>query len=420
MKRRAFILGAGAAAGGALVLRPRDEGGPYPAYFSALNETLRKSGPGRPLVLIDRDRLLENCRKVRARLPAGKAFRVVEKSLSSLPLLEAVMAATGTDRLMVFHQPHLDAVAQALPRSDVLLGKPMPARAARTFYAGLKGAFNPARQLQWLIDSQARLLEYQQLARASGVRMRINVEIDVGLHRGGLREPADLKPLLDVVRADPDHLELAGLMGYDAHVGKIPSIVESREKSFAKACATYRAMQDALFAQEPGLRGKPLAFNGAGSPTLRLHTESSPLSELAAGSCLVKPTDFDLDLLADLEPAAFIAAPVLKALEGSTLPGIEGASRALPWWNPNRQRTYFIYGGLWEARYESPPGLRDNPLYGRSSNQAIVNGSHRVPLRVDDSVFLRPTQSERVLAELGDIAVVSGGKLVDWWPVLSA
>jgi D-serine deaminase-like pyridoxal phosphate-dependent protein len=294
----------------------------------------------------------------------------------------------------------------------------MPVNAARKFYERLKGAFNPAAQLQWLIDSPQRLMEYGQLARALGTRMRVNIEIDVGLHRGGLTAPEALTTMLDTIDAGREHLRFAGFMGYDAHVGKIPPMIESREKSFASSCAAYRAMQTALYARHPEFKDQPLTFNGAGSNTLRLHNEDSPLNELAAGSCLVKPTDYDQDLLADLEPAAFIATPVLKVLEGTTVPGIEGARPLLSFWNPNRQRSYFIYGGLWQAHYESPPGLIDNPLYGKSSNQAIVNGSDRVPLRADDQIFLRPTQSERVLQEFGDLAVVSAGKIVEYWPVL--
>jgi D-serine deaminase-like pyridoxal phosphate-dependent protein len=209
-------------------------------------------------------------------------------------------------------------------------------------------------------------------------------------------------------------------MGYDAHVGKIPAVIESREKSFARACDAYRAMQDALFALRPAWRERALCFNGAGSPTLRLHDDKSPVNEIAAGSCLVKPTDFDLGLLADLEPAAFIAAPVLKALDGTMIPGLDGGSRALGWWNPNQQRSYFIYGGLWQAHYVSPPGLFDSGLYGKSSNQAIVTSSRRVPLAVNDHIFLRPTQSERVLLEFGDLAVLDGGHIAAWWPVLPA
>ncbi|MCC2637180.1 MAG: Alanine racemase domain protein [Moraxellaceae bacterium] len=422
MQRRTFLLGSAAlAAGGALWLRPGDAGGPYPAYFAQLNALLRAQGPGRPLIIIDRERLGRNCARVKATLAPGKAFRVVAKSLPSLPLLQEVMGLMDTQRLMVFHQPHLNTLARALPQSDLLLGKPMPVNAAATFYRTLGAtAFQPARQLQWLIDSPERLQEYLQLAQTLGTKLRVNLEIDVGLHRGGLASPAELKPLLALMAAHPAHLEFSGFMGYDPHVGKIPGVIESRDKSFAKACAAYRAMQDALFAQHPDWRGRDLTFNGAGSPTLRLHDEKSPLNEVAAGSCLVKPADFDLDLLADLEPAAFIATPVLKVQRDVTIPGIEGARRLLSAWNPNQQRSYFIYGGLWLARYEAPPGLFDNGLYGRSSNQAIVTSSAQVPLRVNDHIFLRPTQSERVLLDFGDLAVVEDGRISAWWPALPA
>lgn len=420
MKRRSFIIGgASLAAGAALLLRPADAGGAYSPYFSALNETLRHDGPGRPVMLIDQDRLLANAGKIRAQLAPGKELRIVAKSLPSLPLLQLLMNIMQTQALMVFHQPHLNAIAVALPDSNMLLGKPMPVNAAATFYKTLgKTGFKPATQLQWLVDSKQRLLEYQQLARALGTTMRVNLEIDVGLHRGGLQSVQELAALLDIISPPDSRLEFAGFMGYDAHVGKIPSILESREASFNKACATYRDFQRALFEKLPELKGKPLTFNGGGSPTLRLHDQHSPVNEVAAGSCFVKPTDFDLELLADLEPAAFIATPVLKTLEGSTIPGIEGMRGLLSAWNRNQQRSYFIYGGLWQAHYESPPGLFDNPLYGKSSNQAIVNSSHRVSLQVNDQIFLRPTQSERLLQEFGDLAVVSKGKIASWWPVL--
>lgn len=423
MQRRHFLLATAAlAAGGAFLLRPADAGGPYPPYFTQLNALLRAQGPGRPLLVIDRARLRANCAKVKAALAPDKAFRVVAKSLPSLPLLQEVMAQMDTRRLMVFHQPHLNVLARALPDCDLLLGKPMPVAAAATFYRSLGAtAFDPARQLQWLVDSHDRLQAYLQLAQSLGTRLRVSLEIDVGLHRGGLAGPEALPPLLDLIAAHPQHLDFAGFMGYDAHVGKLPAVLETRAQSFARACDAYRAMQAALFARQPSWRERgDLVFNGAGSPTLRLHGPESPLNEVAAGSCLVKPTDFDLDLLADLEPAAFIATPVLKAQDGVTIPGIEGARRLFAAWNPNQQRSYFIYGGLWLARYESPPGLFDNGLYGKSSNQAIVTGSARLPLRVDDHVFLRPTQSERVLLDFGDLAVVEDGRLAAWWPALPA
>ena len=410
---------AGAAAAGAALLRPRDEGSPYSPYFATKNALLRREGLGRPVLLIDLERLDANLTRVRQSLPPGKAFRVVTKSLPALGLLQRVMGAMATQRLMVFHQPHLLALATALPQADLLLGKPLPVAAAAGFYRELgRTPFVPAAQLQWLIDSQERLLQYRQLAATVGQKLRINLEIDVGLHRGGIADPRQLPALLSIIDGSSGLLELAGLMGYDAHVGKIPSVVESRATSLQKVCTRYRDFVQVLAGRLPAAQLAALTLNGAGSPTFRLHGTDSPLTELAAGSCLVKPTDFDLDLLADLEPAAFIAAPVLKALPGLALPGLSSLGPAWAAWDPNRRRTFFIYGGLWMAQPEAPAGLRDNPLYGRSTNQAILNGSTRVTLGVDDSVFFRPTQSEKVLLEFGDLLAVRGDAIEARWPVL--
>ena len=99
------------------------------------------------------------------------------------------------------------------------------------------------------------------------------------------------------------------------------------------------------------------------------------------------------------------------------IPGIDlGPLQSL--WDPNRQRTVFIYGGYWKAQPVSPAGLSPNPLFGRSTNQEMLNGSPAIDLAVDDWVFLRPTQSEFVFLQFGDIAVYDGGRIDDYWPVL--
>jgi D-serine deaminase-like pyridoxal phosphate-dependent protein len=49
----------------------------------------------------------------------------------------------------------------------------------------------------------------------------------------------------------------------------------------------------------------------------------------------------------------------------------------------------------------------------------MLNGSNSVELKVDDWVFLRPTQSEFVFLQFGDIALYDNGNIVDQWPVFS-
>jgi D-serine deaminase-like pyridoxal phosphate-dependent protein len=134
---------------------------------------------------------------------------------------------------------------------------------------------------------------------------------------------------------------------------------------------------------------------------------------------MLKPSHYDLPSLNEHVPAAYIATPVLKRTGPVNIPALDDKSRIFSWWDVNQRGTFFIYGGNWMADLESPSGLKHNDLYGRSSNQEMVNGSETVGLAVEDQVFLRPTQSESVLLQFGDLLAVRGGRIVEMWPVYS-
>lgn len=429
MKRRTFVLAAAAGLTASVpLLRPRDHGGRHDAYFANLQGTLQRAGISTPRMVIDLDRLDSNIIRLREQMPASQHYRLVAKSLPSPQLIEHVLAGMNSTRLMSFHQPFLSQCAAHFPQSDILLGKPMPVQAAAMFYRQLPteavSTPMPAHDPQWLIDTPERLQQYQQLAQTLGKRLRISIEIDVGLHRGGVQSTEAMQAILQLLAQHPAQLQLAGFMGYDAHVGKIPAIIESRDSSFSKSQQRYQAYLQQLQTQFPALWRDDLILNGAGSPTITLHTANkgkvSHCNDLSAGSCLLKPSDFELPTLAGFEAAAFIATPVLKRQKGITIPGIESVSGLFSFWDVNQAQSFFIYGGRWLAKPVSPPGLQPNSMYGESSNQAILNGSESVALQADDRVFLRPTQSESVLLQFGDLLVVSQGQIVDQWPVFHA
>jgi D-serine deaminase-like pyridoxal phosphate-dependent protein len=82
------------------------------------------------------------------------------------------------------------------------------------------------------------------------------------------------------------------------------------------------------------------------------------------------------------------------------------------------QQTFFIYGGKWLAKYEAPSGLQDNGLFGPSTNQDMVNGSNKIDIGVDDHVFLRPSQSESVFLQFGDLLIVRNQIIQQSWSIL--
>ncbi|MBB6254448.1 alanine racemase [Nitrospirillum iridis] len=418
--RRRVLTGgiaAGAVAGvGALAWPEPDRGGGHDAYFTGLSAALTLAGVAQPVMVVDTGRLSANIKAVGDTLgKAGdraKALRIVVKSLPSHELMHRAATGLKTNRFMVFNQAMLVEMGTRVPDADFLMGKPLPVAAAAAYYDRL-GAQAPGPQ--WLIDTPERLGQYTAMAKARGVALKVNFEIDVGLHRGGLTDPAALAAML--AGLDPA-VTACGLMGYDPHVAKMPGVFDMRGKALARAKDIYARMAGVLKEKAPLKDGQsPYTFNTAGSPTYALHTDDPVATEVAVGSAFVKPTDFDIDTLAHHQPACFIATPVLKVAEPGLIPGLESLAGIAAFFDPNTARAFFVQGGHWLANPVSPPGLQLSGLYGRSSNQERWSGSRRVPLRPDDWVFLRPTQSEAVLLQFGPLLAYDGGAITGTWPV---
>jgi len=418
VSRRNLILGGTATILGGALLRPADKGAGHNAYFESLNTTLRSQGIDKPSLVIDLDRLDRNIDRTVASIKSGspKHYRVVTKSIPSPDLVDYVSKRAKTDKQMVFHRPFIEAMTHNMPSSNLLLGKPMPISAVQTFYRQHTGRFEPEHQLQWLIDTPQRLAQYLKFAQHAGLKIAVNLELDVGLHRGGFTADHNLAEALTLIAKNPQHVSFSGFMGYDAHLAGIPSFLAKRElpkvkERYANAVNTLKQVQPALYRED-------LCFNGAGSPTFRYYKGNELLNDLSAGSCLMKPTHFDLPILEDFEASCFIATPVLKKLKGSHIPALEWTGPLLRAWDVNKRQTLFIYGGNWLSEPESPPGLTPHFAYA-SSNQEGYNASNSVQVDVDDFVFMRPTQSESVLLQFDDLLAVRNGKIQHRWPVLT-
>ncbi|MCF2874851.1 MULTISPECIES: alanine racemase [unclassified Tenacibaculum] len=393
------------------------------AYFNNLNKELKNYQRAVPCLLVDLDILDKNITTLQSNLRSDAELRIVVKSLPSLDLIKYVLQKTNTHKLMVFHQPFLTHLSSELDhQKDILLGKPMPIKTAHFFYQNLPQhhhGFNPFTQIQWLVDTKKRIQEYINLAKQLQQKIRLNIEIDVGLHRGGFNSIDSLKEGLELIKEHQDYVEFSGFMGYDPHVVKLPKIILSEKKALQKANTFYEQCKQLVEQKFSSLWKEDLTFNGAGSPTLNLHkTKKSPINDIAIGSCLVKPSTFDIPSLKDFTAAAFIATPVLKKFKNTTIPGIEKYKWFLNILNSINKQSYFIYGGYWKADYYYPEGIKENNLFGKSTNQTMINAPIKTALNVDDFVFLKPQQSEFVFLQFGEILPIKNGKILTPWYLL--
>ena len=81
---------------------------------------------------------------------------------------------------------------------------------------------------------------------------------------------------------------------------------------------------------------------------------------------------------------------------------------------PHKCKALFIYGGYWLADYVYPDQAHTHALYGRSSNQELVNVPKDCDIQVDDFVFLRPTQSEAIIPQFSELKLYRNHAFETW------
>lgn len=378
-------------------------------FFEQLNDDLKQQNNALPRLIIDDQAFAQNLQYVATQLQSAKHVqpRIVVKSLASLELLKRISQQLVTQRFMVFHLPQLLPILENFSDADVLWGKPMPVSSVQHFYE--VNHYWQDSNIQWLVDSQQRLLQYLEVAKRFSLNLKVNIEIDVGLHRGGVSSLQILSDMLKVIRNHPEYLQFTGLMGYDAHITKLPSIIKKADLAYQESQAIYQQYIAVIQQHFPDLYSDQLCFNGGGSPSFNFHVKHSVCNDLSFGSMLLKPSDFDSESLTAFKAAFWIAAPVLKVLPYTQLPGLPILNQL-----PHRAKALFIYGGYWMADYIYPQGIRPHLLYGRSSNQEMVNVPKNTKIDVDDYVFLRPTQSEAIIPHFSTLYCYQNSEFEAW------
>lgn len=397
-------------------------------YFSTVTSAL-KTTPGLPCAVVDLDRLDANLMRAKAVLSSNQRLRIVVKSLPSLGLIRYILQRSGSRELMVFHAPQIPLLLRELGdlgAIDMLLGKPAPAASAQQILQQMPEA---AQRVEWLIDDASRLTAYREVAQRTGLRLRVSIELDVGLHRGGVRSDAELVALLDQIAASPSELQLSGFMGYDGHVPHAPGL---RHKSAILAAlrevqTRYQHFVDVAKAHQPDWFSPDaprLVLNSGGSKTLPLYAGlPTVVNDLAMGSGLLRPANFADEALADFLPALWLAVPVLKKQDAPPLPFLDGMWGLLRLWDPNLAVGFFLYGGTWDSPIVYPVGLRpgwfnDGPIRNLLPNQQLLTGSRNVAAGVGSFVLLHPREADN-FAALSDLYAIRGERVEAHWQPLS-
>jgi D-serine deaminase-like pyridoxal phosphate-dependent protein len=364
----------------------------YARYEAALGDRAA------PLAFVDLDALWANAGDM-LRRAGGKPIRVASKSVRCRPLLERILARDGFQGLMTFTLPE-SLWLHENGFSDLLLAYPTAER--------VNGP-----EPVVMIDSVAQLDLIE--------RGRVCIEVDlayalpggrvkVGVKRSPIRTPDEAAALAREIVRRPG-VELAGIMGYEAHIaglGDRPpgtrlkgAVIERLQRASAGEIAERRAaVVEAVRAVAP------LEFvNGGGTGSIERTVAEEAVTEVTAGSGFYAPTLFDHYSAFSLTPAAFFALPVVRKPSARTATVLGGG--------------YIASGAAEKTRLPTPwlpRGLKLDSFEGAGEVQTPLSGSAAGDLRVGDRVHFRHAKAGELCERFNSLLLIEGDRVVDEVP----
>jgi D-serine deaminase-like pyridoxal phosphate-dependent protein len=369
-----------------------------------------------PFALVDLDAMWANGEAMLERA-AGTPIRVASKSVRCRALLAAILERDpGFRGLMTFTLPESLWLYEH-GFDDLLLAYPSVHRQALEELGRVDGDSPPI----VMVDSVEQL-ELIEAAVGPGARpIRVCVELDVGwwplggrvkigAKRSPIRTPRQAQALAREIARRPG-LELAALMGYEAHIAglgdeplgqrlKQPAIRFIKRRSAAEIAERRAAVVAAVREVAP----VPIV-NGGGTGSIHTTRAEDVVTEITAGSGFYAPTLFDRYSSFTLRPAAMFAMPVVRRPSRSVATLLGGGYPASGAAGPDRLPAPHL-----------PPGLRVDPLEGAGEVQTPVTGPAAASLPVGANVYLRHAKAGELCERFNTLYLISGGAIVDEVP----
>jgi D-serine deaminase-like pyridoxal phosphate-dependent protein len=248
------------------------------------------------------------------------------------------------------------------------------------------------------VESEANAQELSEAARVAGTGIDVLVEVDVGLHRAGVRSVQEAVDLGGRVRRLPG-LRLRGLLGYEGHCMLEPDRGVRVEKALAANRELVRVADEF---EERGLDTTIVAAGGLGTWDI---TGANPrITEIHAGSYIFSDA-FHLNLVPGFEPALTVLATVTARHDGIAVLDCGrksiGIDRAAP----------VVVLGDGSVRYE-------HGEHFIHEEHTVLDVSPDSPLAVGDRVELMPGYAPTTVNLYDVYHVVRGDRIIDLWPIL--
>ena len=345
-----------------------------------------------PSLVIYEYRVEENIRRMIAMAGGADRLRPHVKT-HKLPQLIYRQLAEGITKFKCATIAEAEMLALSGAGDILLAGQPVGANAVR--FAQLINRF-PHVQFTALVDDIGVMNMLGEIAGASGIEMRLMVDLDVGQHRTGIAPDEHAAALY---RAIDDHSDLiaAGLHAYDGHLHQTD--VAERQKACDEAFAPVEALREQLVAD--GLQVPEIVAGG--SPTFPMHAKRNGIT-CSPGTCILWDAGYakklpDLDFLI---AAALVTRVISKP--GANFLALDLGHKAVASEMPH-PRVIF-------------PAIPDANAVMHNEEHLVIETSSAHDYAVGQVIFGIPWHICPTVALHSEVWIAREGAIAEAWPVV--
>jgi D-serine deaminase-like pyridoxal phosphate-dependent protein len=281
--------------------------------YRAYNEAL---GPKRTrALLLNQHYWQQNIQQILLR--AGtKKIRIATKSIRSTELLKDLLKASPQFQGLMTYSLEESLWLRDKGFKDLLLGYPIWELEA------LEKLAQDPQDITLMVDRLEHVQLLQLYAERFNTKFSLCLDLDLsmdlpglrfGVFRSSIQERSQVRELTDFLRSHTRHLELVGLMGYEAQIAGVadkrkPLIQFLKKRSIAQLRARREELVRHLTEQ-----GFKLRFvNGGGTGSLESTRHENCVSEVTVGSGFFGPKLFDGYSKFSVMPALIFSLPVVR------------------------------------------------------------------------------------------------------------
>jgi D-serine deaminase-like pyridoxal phosphate-dependent protein len=352
-----------------------------------------RDAPSTPALILDLPRVRANLAEMARRMEGLPAALRPHAKIHKSPILGQMQIDAGAIGLTTATIWEASAMVDA-GLSDVLIANQAIGSIKAAELARLAGL---ARVIV-AVESASNVDELSEAARRAKSEINVLVEVDVGLHRSGVRSVPEAVELANRVERLPG-LGLLGVLGYEGHCMLEPDRAIRIEKAKAANAELLEVVDEF---QRKGLSTEIVAAGGLGTWDI---TGANPrITEIHAGSYVFTDA-FHRNLVPGFEVALTVLATVISRSGDMAVLDCGrksiGIDRTLP----------EVVGGVGEIRFEHG----EHFIHEEHTALRLEEGS---TLAVGDRVELMPGYAPTTVNFYDIYHVVADGRVVDIWPVL--